>query len=223
MYENNEVVQKSWQTLNRIFAKSRYAMNFKWLGFTVNQMPQDLIALQEIIWKLKPNLIIETGVAYGGSVIFSASMLSLCGIDGKVIGIDIKLLITTVNAIINNKLSRDRIILLQGSSTDKVIIDEVYKLAKDKKVLVCLDSDHTHKHVLAELKAYSPIADYIIVNDTGIEDLPATKRVRRWGKGNNPKTAVLEFLKTNKDFKIDDIDKKIIMTAHPSGYLRRVK
>lgn len=223
MYKNNEVVQKSWQVLNRIFARTRYAMNFKWLGFIVNQMPQDLIVYQEIIFDLKPDLIIETGVAFGGSTIFFASILNMCKLyRSKVIGIDNKLLETTVKNIKTHPLGK-KIILMEGSSIDDNIVNNVYELAKGKKVIVCLDSDHTHKHVLAELKAYSPLAEYIIVNDTGIEDLPATKRVRHWGKGNNPKTAVLEFLKQDDNFEIDEIESRIVLTSNPSGYLKRVK
>lgn len=223
MYKNNEVVQKSWQVLNRIFARTRYAMNFKWLGFTVNQMPQDLVAYQEIIFDLKPDLIVETGVAFGGCTIFFASILNMCKLyKSKVVGIDNKLLEDTRKAITEHPLGK-KITLLEGSSIDEKIIKEVKWLSKGRKVLVFLDSDHTHKHVLAELKVYSSLAEYIIVNDTGIEDLPPTKRVRRWGKGNNPKTAVWEFLKENSNFEIDEIESRIVLTSNPSGYLKRVK
>lgn len=219
MYKNNKRVQQAWEILHRIFNRTRYGMNFTWLGFTINQMPQDLIAYQEIIFKVKPDLIIETGVAFGGTSIFFASMLNMCKLyRSKVIGIDIKLLEDTRKAITKHPLGK-KITLIEGSSIDENIIKEVEWLSKGRKVLVCLDSNHTHKHVLAELRLYAPfvnVGSYIIVNDTGLEDLPNKK-------GNNPKTAVLEFLKENNNFEIDDIESKLVITSNPSGYLRRVK
>lgn len=219
MYKNNKRVQQAWQVLHRIFARTRYGMNFTWLGFVINQMPQDLVAYQEIIFKVKPDLIIETGVAFGGTSIFFASMLNMCKLyRSKVIGIDIKILENTRKAITEHPLGK-KITLIEGSSIDSNVVNKIYELAKGKKVLICLDSDHRHNHVLAELKAYSSlvsVGSYIIVNDTGIEDLPNKK-------GNNPKTAVWEFLKENNDFKIDDIESKLVITGNPSGYLKRIK
>ena len=146
--------------------------------------------------------------------------------DGKVIGIEINLYPQNLNAIINHPLSK-KIILVQASSVDNETIARVSELAKGKRVMVFLDSNHTHEHVLVELKAYAPlvsVGSYIIVEDTGIEDLPlGTTDDRPWGRGNNPKTAVWEFLKENSNFEIDDIYKKLIMTGNPSGYLKRIR
>lgn len=231
MYEDNESLERAWQLFHRELVKTKYAYNFKWFGIPVLQVPQDLQALQEIIWEVKPDLIIETGIAMGGSLMFNATMLTAlesCGEikNSKVIGIEINLYPKNKKAILTHPLSK-KIIIIEGSSIDSKIIKEVEWLSRSRKVLVCLDSNHTHEHVLAELRAYAPfvsVGSYIIVNDTGIEDLPrGTTANRPWGKGNNPKTAVWEFLKENDNFVIDDIDKKLIMTGHPSGYLKRVK
>ena len=231
MYEDNKDVQNAWQLLHKELVKIKYVYNFSWFGLPILQVPQDLHVKQEIIWEVKPEVIIETGVAYGGSLMFSATMLTTliaCGEieDGKVIGIELNLYPENRRAIFNNPLSKI-ISIVDGSSTDIKIIEEIYELSKCKRVLVCLDSNHTHDHVLTELRAYAPlvsIGSYIIVEDTGIEDLPkGSCPDRPWGKGNNPKTAVWEFLKENDNFEIDDIYKKLIMTGNPSGYLRRVK
>lgn len=232
-YQNNKALQRTWQSLHKEIVKADYAYNFFWLGRPIIQAPQDLQAMQEIIWEVKPDLIIETGIAWGGSIIFSASMLALlevCGqIDkGDVIGIDIDIRFHNKKAILAHPLA-DKIIMFEGSSIDKEIIRRVTEFAKSKKrVLVCLDSNHTHNHVLAELKAYTPLVSinsYCIVGDTGIEDLPAgITSDRPWGKGNNPKTAVWEFLKENNNFKIDKIiESKLILTGSPDGYLKRIK
>ncbi len=231
MYEDNKDVQKAWQLLHKELVKIKYVYNFSWFGLPILQVPQDLQAKQEIIWKVKPDIIIETGVAAGGSLMFSATMLMAlegCGLinDGKVIGIEINLYPQNLNAIINHPLSK-KIILVQASSVDKGTIASVYELVKGKKVMVFLDSNHTHNHVLKELRAYAhmvSVGGYIVVEDTGIEDLPkGTTSDRPWGKGNNPKTAVWEFLKENDNFEIDDIYKKLIMTGNPSGYLKRIR
>ncbi len=231
MYEDNDNVQKAWQLLHKELVKVRYVYNFRWFGLPILQVPQDLQAKQEIIWEVKPNLIIETGVACGGSIMFSATMLialQACGEieDGKVVGIELNLYPENRKAIFNHSLSKI-ITIIDGSSVDEDIIAEIHKIAKGKRVLIYLDSNHTHEHVLAELRAYSPlvsVGSYIIVEDTGIEDLPKDScSDRPWGKGNNPKTAVWEFLKENDNFEIDDIYKKLIMTGNPSGYLKRIK
>ncbi len=231
MYEDNKELQDAWQLLHKQLVKVKYVYNFTWFGLPILQVPQDLQAKQEIIWNVKPDIIIETGVALGGSLMFSATMLTAlegCGLieDGKVIGIEINLYPQSLNAIINHPLSK-KIILVQASSIDNETVASVCELVKGKKVMVFLDSKHTHDHVLAELRAYAPlvsIGSYIVVEDTGIEDLPyGTTDDRPWGKGNNPKTAVWEFLKENSDFEIDDIYKKLIMTGNPSGYLKRIK
>ncbi|MBU3949768.1 MAG: cephalosporin hydroxylase family protein [Proteobacteria bacterium] len=232
-YQKNKPLQTTWQAFHEQIVKAKYAYNFYWLGVPIIQEPQDLQALQEIIWEVKPELIIETGIAWGGSLIFSASMLAIlevCGAieNGEVIGIDIDIRSHNKEAILAHPLSK-KITLFEGSSIDEKIIAKVKERAKNKKgVLVCLDSNHTHAHVLAELKAYAHlvnIGSYCMVGDTGIEDLPeGTTNDRPWEKGNNPKTAVWEFLKENNDFLIDrTIDSKLIMTGSPDGYLKRVK
>ena len=231
MFEDNINVQKAWQLLHKELVKVKYVYNFRWFGIPILQVPQDLQAKQEIIWEVKPDLIIETGIACGGSLMFSATMLAAlqgCGKikNCKVIGIEINLYPKNKKAILDHPLSKN-IKIIEGSSIDKDIISEIEWLSRGRKVLVFLDSNHTHKHVLAELRAYAPlvsVGSYIIVEDTGIEDLPeGTTSDRPWGKGNNPKTAVWEFLKENDNFEIDDIYKKLIMTGNPSGYLKRVK
>lgn len=208
--------------------KYKYTYNFTWLGRPVIQFPQDLIAMQEIIWQVKPELIIETGIAHGGSLIFYASMLELIGANGRVIGIDIDIRKHNRVEIEKHPMFK-RITMIEGSSVDEKIAEKVHDIAKDKKpVLVVLDSNHTHEHVLKELKQYSPLVtkgSYVVVFDTLIEDMP--DRVfsdRPWGKGNNPKTAVKEFMKTNDRFVIDkEIESKLLITVSPDGYLRCVK
>jgi cephalosporin hydroxylase len=208
-------------------AKVKYTYNFSWLGIQIIQFPQDMIAIQEIIWKVKPDLIIETGIAHGGSLILSASILELIG-NGEVLGIDIEIRPHNKKLIIEHSLSK-RIKMIEGSSTDKKISEQVYKLAKGKKtILVILDSNHTHEHVLKELELYSPLVtkdSYLVVFDTVIENMPENSFPdRSWGKGNNPKTAVWEFLKNNDRFKIDKkIQNKLLITVAPDGYLKCVK
>jgi cephalosporin hydroxylase len=226
-YEENDKLKdasKSW--LNETF-KSKYEYNFEWLGRPIIQYPMDVMAVQEIIWKVQPDLIIEVGIAHGGSIIFSASMLEING-KGDVLGIDIDIREYNRKEIEEHKMFK-RISLLEGSSISNEIIEEVEKIAKDKpKVLVLLDSNHTHEHVLEELKLYSKfvsVDSYIVVFDTFVEDLPDEfSNDRPWGKGNNPKTAVWEFLKNNNDFEIDkEIENKLVITSAPDGFLKRVK
>jgi cephalosporin hydroxylase len=217
-------------TLDWFAASSRheYSYHFTWLGRPIIQFPQDIIATQEIIWNARPDLVIETGIARGGSLIFSASMLELLGADGHVLGIDIDIREHNRIEIERHPLFK-RITMLQGSSTDEVIVQQVRKIAAEKRsVLVLLDSNHTHAHVLRELELYSPLVtrgSYLVVFDTIIEDMPEGFFPDcPWGKGNNPKTAVREFLKTTDRFEIDqEIENKLLITVAPSGYLRCVK
>ena len=208
-------------------AKNKYSYNFNWLGRPIIQYPQDIIAIQELIWKIKPDIILETGIAHGGSLIHSASILEIIG-KGKVIGIDIDIRKHNRIKIEHHKLYK-RIIMIKGSSIDKRTTKKVFKIVeKEKKVLVVLDSNHTHNHVLKELKLYSPLVkknSYLIVFDTIIEDMPDYLfEDKDWRKGNNPKTAVWKFLKNNKRFKIDkNIEKKLLITVAPDGYLRCIK
>jgi len=233
LYKNDLLLQEALTKLHERIAKTKYAYSFFWLGIPVIQLPQDLQAMQEIIWEVKPDLIIETGIAWGGSIIFSASMLALlevCGEieKGDVIGMDIDIRPHNKEAILAHPMSK-KITMLEGSSIDDEIIARVREFAKAKeKVLVCLDSNHTHNYVLTELRAYAPlvsIGSYCIVGDTAIEDVPGgTISGRPWDKGNNPKTAVWEFLKENSNFEIDKtMDSKLILTGSPDGFLRRIR
>jgi len=221
----------------------KYSYNFEWLGRPIIQYPQDMAAMQEIIWEVKPDLIIETGIAHGGSLIFSASMLALLDLceaveqkklldpsvsKRKVLGIDIDIRPHNREAIEAHPLS-SRIQMIQGSSIAREIIEQVHEIAKKhSKILVCLDSNHTHEHVLEELRAYAPLVSkdsYCIVFDTIVEDLPKEMFPNRpWGPGNNPKTAVWEFLKSHPEYEINkSIDHNLLISVAPDGFLRRVK
>src|SRR5664280_1529714 len=183
--------------------KANYVYNFTWLGVPIVQIPQDLQALQEIIWQVKPDLIIETGIAWGGSLIFSASMLSIledCGEinNGKVVGIDVDIRSHNKQNIMAHPLAK-RISMLEGSSIDQAIVEQVKRIAlQHQRVVVCLDSNHTHDHVLAALEAYAPMVtpeSYCMVGDTIIEDAPSyMTSERHWGKHNSPKSAVWEYM-----------------------------
>lgn len=209
-------------------APYKYSYNFSWLGRPIIQLPQDIVAVQELIWQVKPDLIIETGIAHGGSIIFSASMLELLGGDGRVVGIDIDIRPHNRVEIEKHPMFK-RITMIEGSSTDPEIVVKVRSIASGRqRVMVCLDSLHTHDHVLKELELYSPLVtkgSYLVVFDTVIEDMPpGFFPDRPWDRGNNPKTAVHEFLKTTDRFEIDeDIPNKLLITVAPDGYLRCVK
>jgi cephalosporin hydroxylase len=206
----------------------KYSYNFSWLGRPIIQFPQDIIAMQEIIWQVKPDLIIETGIAHGGSLILYASMLELLGGDRHILGIDIDIREHNRVEIEKHPMFK-RITMIEGSSVDEKIAKQVCDFARDKKqILVVLDSMHTHGHVLRELELYSPLVtkgSYLVVFDTIIEDMPEDFFPDRpWGKGNNPKTAVWEFLKTNDRFVVDkEIENKLLITVAPDGYLKCVK
>lgn len=231
----NIVYEKLRNAAHRFMLEStqpKYPYNFFWLGRPIIQYPQDIVAMQEIIWEVKPDLIIETGIAHGGSLIFSASMLALLEISGsiqkgQVLGIDIDIREHNRIEIEKHPLS-NKIKMIQGSSIDKDIIKQVYNFAKGyKNILVVLDSNHTHEHVLGELQTYAPLVSkgsYCVVFDTIIEDMPDDMFPDRpWGKGNNPKTAVWEYLKTHAEFEIDkSIQNKLLITVAPDGYLKRV-
>lgn len=207
--------------------KFNYSYHFDWLGIPVIQYPQDIVAMQELIWRIKPDLIIETGIARGGSLIFYSSMLELLG-KGQVLGIDIDIRELNRRMIESHPMFK-RISLIEGSSTSEETISKVKKAIKGKDVvIVVLDSDHTHKHVYKELDLYSPFVtkgSYLVVFDTAIDDLPDELVANRsWGKGNNPKTAVHEFLKTHPGFMIDkSIQDKLLITVAPDGYLKCIE
>ena len=224
MATDPEVQQLARQVFNRS-CQFNYSYNFSWLGRPIIQYPQDIVALQEIIWAVKPQLIIETGIAHGGSLVLSASILELLGGNGRVVGVDIEIRPHNRQAIEEHPMAR-RITLIEGSSVDNGIAAQVRALAAGRRpVLVILDSNHTHEHVRRELELYSPLVtrgSYLIVFDTVVEDMPADAFANRpWGPGNNPKTAVHEFLKTSRRFALaKEIDNKLLLTVAPDGYLK---
>ncbi|MBK9578064.1 MAG: cephalosporin hydroxylase family protein [Fibrobacterota bacterium] len=203
-----------------------YEYNFTWMGRPIIQFPQDIVAMQELIWQIKPDLIVETGIAHGGSLVFSASMLQLLGGDGIAVGVDIEIRPHNRTAIEEHPMS-GRIRMIEGSSIDPEIVRRVKELAKGRKrILVALDSNHTHDHVLSELRAYHDLVtpgSYLVVFDTVIEDMPADlSGDRPWKPGDNAKTAVHQFLTENDKFEIDhDLEAKLLLTVAPDGYLRR--
>lgn len=210
-------------------ASKKYSYNFSWMGRPIIAYPQDMIAMQELIWEIKPDLIIESGIAHGGSLVYYASLLELNGGDGFVLGLDIDIRKHNRDLIENHPMSK-RIQMIEGDSISKEVAEKVYEIAKGKKrIIVCLDSNHTHEHVLKELQLYAnltSVGSYCVVFDTVVEDMPADWDwgSRSWGVGNNPKTAVYEFLKNNDYFIIDkNIDNKILISVAPDGYLKRVK
>jgi len=207
--------------------KSLYSYNFSWMGRPLIQYPQDIVVMQEILWKVKPDLVVETGIAHGGSIIFYSSILELIG-KGLVLGIDVDIR-THNRKLIEAHPMFNRIEMIEGDSVSEEVFAQVREIAGDKRtVLVCLDSMHTHEHVIKELELYSSIVtkgSYLVVFDTIIEDLSEDCiGDRSWGKGNNPKTAVHEFIKKTDRFVIDKaIENKLLITVAPDGYLKCVK
>lgn len=228
----NDKLKSSAHEFMKASVEPKYSYNFTWLGRPIIQYPQDMIAMQELIWEVKPDLIIETGIAHGGSLIFYASILELVatctGHQGEVIGIDIDIRPHNRKAIEEHPMFK-RISMIQGSSIDPGIVAQVVEKAKGKKrIMVCLDSNHTHAHAHAELEAYArltSVGSYCVVFDTLIEDMgEGVYPDRPWGPGNNPKTAVWEYLKTHPEFEIDkSIQHKLLITVAPDGYLKRVR
>ena len=221
----------------------RYSYNFEWLGRPIIQYPQDIVAVQEIIWQVRPDLIIETGIAHGGSLMLSASMIALLDLcDGieagvtinptvskrTVLGIDIDIRNHNRLAIESHPLA-SRVQMIQGSSIAPDVIARVHEVASQyERILVFLDSNHSHSHVLAELNAYAQLtslSSYCVVFDTVVEDLPKEFFAERpWDSVNNPKTAVREYLTQHPEFEIDtEIQDKLLITVAPDGFLRRVK
>ena len=234
--------------------RNRYAHNFSWLGRPIMQVPQDTYAIQEILWKVRPDLVIETGVAHGGSLVLSASLLALLDYcdaaragerieprasGRRVIGVDIEIRSHNRRAIESHPMAH-LIELVEGSSVEPGIVAEIRARARAyQRTVVFLDSNHTHDHVLAELEAYAPLTSlgsYCVVWDTGVENLPPQfYEDRPWGKGNNPKTAAREYLRRLSDpgragtdglplhFEVDAlIENKLVITASPEGFLRRI-
>ena len=236
--KNKNLKNAGFDFLKKSFP-AKYCYNFSWLGRPIIQYPQDIIAIQEIIWKVKPDLIIETGIAHGGSVIFSSSMLALLdladkasplkkNIKRKVLAIDIDIRKHNLSAIKKHPFN-SYIKLIEGSCLDINIIKKVEKFAsKFKKIMVFLDSNHTHEHVLSELNYYAKLTSknsYCVVFDTMLENLPNRFFTDRpWKKGDNPMSALKVFLKQNKNFTSDvDFDNKLLISSSPYGYLKRIK
>lgn len=224
---NNKELLEAAHQFNIESNKSQYSYNFSWMGRPIIQYPQDMIAMQELIWKIQPDLIIETGIAHGGSLIYYASLLELIG-NGEVLGVDIDIRKHNKEEIEKHPMFK-RIKMIEGSSISEETVEQVRKHAEGKqRILVSLDSNHTHEHVLEELRMYAPFVtkdSYIVVFDTIVENLPEGYFVhqRPWGVSNNPKTAVHEFLNSNPAFSIDtEINNKLLISVAPDGYLKRI-
>jgi cephalosporin hydroxylase len=205
----------------------KYTYNFRWMGVPVIQFPQDLLAVQEIIWDTRPEVVVETGVAHGGGLVFYASMLEMAGIDGRVVGVEVALREHNRRALAGHPMAR-RIEIVEGSSIDPATAARVAALAAGRRTLVILDSNHTHAHVLAELDLYSPLVHkggYLIVFDTTIEDQPEGFFAGKpWTKTDNPKTAVREFLRRGSRFEVDrEIESRLLITVAREGYLRCIR
>jgi cephalosporin hydroxylase len=211
-----------------VFERSdRYDFSYQWswLGVPIIQLPNDVVATQELIWEHRPQVIIETGIARGGSVLFYSSLLEIIG-EGRVIAVDIDIR-SHNRAVIEAHPMAHRVTMIEGSSTDSTVVDTVRALLEPgDRVMVVLDSNHTHDHVLAELEAYAPLVtpgQFLIVADTVIEEIPPQDhRPRDWGPGDNPKTAVDAFLAVHRDFELDPyVNAKLLMTSSRGGYLRK--
>lgn len=241
--ENNTNLKQKAHAFMEASLVAQYSYNYFWMGRPIIQYPQDMMAMQELIWQVKPDLIIETGIAHGGSLIMNASFLALLELaeatesgqmidpakpKRKVLGIDIDIRAHNKKAIEDHPLS-NRIDMIQGSSIAPEIIEQVKQYSQEfKTILISLDSNHTHKHVLAELEAYAPltsVGSYCVVFDGIVEDMP--KEIagdRPWGPRDNPKTAVWEYLKSRPEFEIDkNLQNKLLLTVAPDGYLKRVR
>jgi cephalosporin hydroxylase len=228
-YPRNKELVEAANQFNVESNKALYSYNFSWMGRPIIAYPQDMIAMQEIIWEVQPDLIIETGIAHGGSIIYYASLLELIGKNGRVLGIDIDIRAHN-RALIEGHPMYKRIDMIEGSSIDPHIAEQVYAVAKNyQKILVCLDSNHTHDHVLQELHLYSKLVSkdsYCVVFDTIVEFLPTDYMPggRPWNPGDSPHSAVSDFLKTTDHFVVDSsIDNKLLVSVAPGGYLKRIK
>lgn len=208
--------------------KHRWIHQTTWFGEPLLNLPQDMFAIQDIIWRTRPDYIIEVGVAWGGGLLFDATLLEILG-GKKVIGVDIFIPDDLRERLSSHGKLSERLELIEGSSTDSETIDKIEKILDgSKKSLVILDSFHTHEHVIEELRAYTPFVgegQYIICGDTIVEKIPEQEhRKRPWGPGNNPATAIKEFLSETDRFEIDEkIDKRLLFSCHPGGYLKAIK
>lgn len=231
-YSNDIILEEIKQKFIHEITRVKNSYNFYWLGRPVFQQPTDMQVIQEIMYEYKPDLVIETGIARGGSLIYYASIMVLleyCGAikNGEVIGIDIDIREHNKKAILEHPLSK-KITMFEGSSVDKALVAKVKDLLINKKrVMVILDSNHTHAHVLEELRAYAPLVTkngYCIVCDTGIENTDVLCKDRPWGKGNSPMSAIFEYLKEDDSFEIDTFyELKSLVTGMPNGFLKKIK
>ena len=228
-YPRNKELVEAANQFNVESNKALYSYNFSWMGRPIIAYPQDMIAMQEIIWEVQPDLIIETGIAHGGSIIYYASLLELIGKNGRVLGIDIDIRAHN-RALIEGHPMYKRIDMIEGSSIDPHIAEQVYAVAQNyQNILVCLDSNHTHDHVLQELHLYSKLVSkdsYCVVFDTIVEFLPTDYMPggRPWNPGDSPHSAVSDFLNTTDHFVVDSsIDNKLLVSVAPGGYLKRIK
>ena len=217
-----KAASRNWM---QISVDNKYSYQFEWLGIPIIQMPEDLVIFQEIVYKTQPDLIIETGVARGGSIIFWASIQKLCGITGKVLGVDVDIRQHARSAISDSNF-KDEIDLIEGSSTEDKVVDQVKKIvSQHKRIMVILDSNHTHEHVLSELEIYSKFVTkdcFLLVLDTVIDDLNIDPD-RPWGPGSSPKSAVKEYmLKISGDFiNEQSYENRALLSVAPNGYWRK--
>ncbi len=221
---NDPEVRAAWKRAFDLIAPYRYAYNWSWMGRPAIQFPQDLIALQEIIWRTQPEVIVETGIAHGGSLVFSASMLALLGGEREAIGIDIDVRAHNRAAIEAHPMA-SRIVMFEGSSVDDALAALVRERVAGRSAMVVLDSNHTADHVARELALYAPLVRagyFLVVMDTAVEYAdPASIVDRPWGPGNSPMTAVDAFLAREPRFVVDaEYDAKLLFTVAPRGYLR---
>lgn len=226
-YANNKELQNASKDFLISSNREQYSYNFTWMGRPIIQYPQDMLAMQELIWEIQPDLIIETGIAHGGSLIFYASIMELIG-KGKVLGIDIDIREHNRKEIEQHPMFK-RIEMIQGSSVSEETYAQVKSHAENAKtIMVCLDSNHTHDHVLKELELYAPftsVNSYCVVFDTVVELLPDDMFPNRpWSVGDNPMTAMETYLKDHPEFEIDhQIDNKLLVSVAPKGYLKRLR
>jgi cephalosporin hydroxylase len=204
-----------------------YCRNFEWLGIPIIQWPQDVLALVEILWEVKPTLVVETGVAFGGALLLYASIQRLAGIEPNVVGVEVGMRPGNRERLAAHPLSSG-ITIVDGSSTDPAVVDAVAaRVAATERTLVILDSDHTHEHVAAELDRYARFVtpgSYLIVYGTSVADLPKEVMLERpWGPERNPGTALAAWLPTHPEFVVArEIDTRLVISDAPGGYLRRM-
>lgn len=228
MGEDQELRQKSIDWMLHA-DRYKYTYNFSWMGRPIIKFPSDIVIQQELMWQLKPDLVIETGIAHGGSIIFTSSMMEMMGIEGEVVAVDIDIRKHNKDLIESHPMYK-RITMIEGSSIDPAIVEQVRaKTVGKKRVMVVLDSMHSHEHVYQELLAYADmvtVGSYCVLPDTFIEFFPKGyySHNRPWDVGNNPYTAMKKFMSETDKFEIDkDLTSKSMITETIDGYLKRIK